>query len=75
MEKNTKKLKLARITPKRIQTPYKHKLYTHSKRYVDVIVFPLILNYSVRSLYSHTNSYDNAVTQCHVDGAQRTWAT
>ena len=28
-----------------------------------------ILNYSVRSLYSHTNSYDNAVTQCHVDGA------
>ena len=34
-----------------------------------------ILNYSVRSLYSHTNSYDNAVTQCHVDGAlQRAWA-
>ena len=36
--------------------------------------FPLILNYSVRSLYSHTNSYDNDVTQLHVDGAQRAWA-
>ena len=22
-------------------------------------------------VYSHTNSYNNAVTQCHVDGAQR----
>ena len=36
--------------------------------------FSLILNYSVRSLYSHTNSYNNAVTQCHVDFAQRAWA-
>ena len=28
-----------------------------------------ILNYFVRSFYSHTNSYKyNAVTQCHVDG-------
>ena len=23
----------------------------------------------------HTNSYNNAITQCHVDGAQRAWAT
>lgn len=36
-----------------------------------------LLNYSVRSLHSHTNSCNNAVTctQCHVDGAQRPWAT
>ena len=34
-----------------------------------------ILNYSVRSLYSHTNSYNNTVTQCHVDGAHRAWVT
>ena len=40
-----------------------------------LLFFSLILNYSVRSLYSHTNSYNNAVTQCHVDGAQRAWAT
>ena len=40
-----------------------------------LLFFSLILNYSVRSLYSHTNSYNNAVTQCHVDGAQRALAT
>ena len=33
------------------------------------------MNYSVRSLYSHTNSCNVAITQCHVDGAQRAWAT
>ena len=33
-------------------------------------LIPLILNYSVRSLYSHTNSYNNAVTQCYVDGSE-----
>ena len=39
-----------------------------------VNIFPLILNYSVRSLYSHTNSYNNAVTSAmsdDVDGSQR----
>ena len=40
-----------------------------------LLFFPLILNYSVRSIYYHTNSYNNAITQCHVDGAQRAWAT
>ena len=35
-----------------------------------IIIFPLNLNYSIRSLYSHTNSYNNAVTQCHVDDSQ-----
>ena len=75
MERNTEKLKLARIALKRLQTSYKHRLYTHQKRRVYVIIFSLILNYSVQSLYSHTNSYNNAVTQCHVDGAQRAWAT
>ena len=33
--------------------------------------FPLILNYSVRSLYPHTNSYNNAVTRCHIDCSKR----
>ena len=40
-----------------------------------LLFFPLILNYSVRSLYSFTNSYNNAITQCHVDDAQRAWAS
>ena len=26
-----------------------------------------------RSVYSHTNSYNNAVTQCHIDGSQGAW--
>ena len=34
-----------------------------------LLFFLLILNYSVRSLHSQTNSYNNAVTQCH-DGSQ-----
>ena len=38
---------------------------------VDSIIFSHILNYCVHSLYSHTNSYDNAATQCNVDGSQR----
>ena len=38
---------------------------------LNSLIFPLIMNYSVWSLYSHTNSYNNAVTQCHVDGSQR----
>ena len=41
---------------------------------LNSLIFPLIMNYSVWSLYSHTNSYNNAVTQCHVDFAQRAWA-
>ena len=40
-----------------------------------LLFFPLILNYSVRSLYSHSNSYNDAAKQCHVDAAQRAWAT
>ena len=40
----------------------------------EYFFFPLILNYSVRSLYSHTNSYNDAVTLCHVDGSQRSLA-
>ena len=42
-----------------------------------LLFFPLILNYYIRSLYSQTNSYDNAVTQCHVDhnAIPRAWAT
>ena len=40
-----------------------------------LLSFLLILNFSVRSLYSHTNSYGNAVTQCHVDDAERALAS
>ena len=49
----------------------------HTTRQVKLILlfFPVILNYSVRSLYSHTNSYNNAVTQCHVDGSKGAWDT
>ncbi len=49
----------------------------HTTRKVESILlfFFLILNYSVGSIYSHTNSYNNAVTQCHVDGAHRAWGT
>ena len=61
-------VKLARIVLKRLQTPQKRKLYTQQEK---VSRFSLILNYSVRSLYFHTGSYNNAVTQCHVDGSQR----
>ena len=28
-------------------------------------------NYFARSLYSHTNAYNNAITQCYIDGSQR----
>ena len=49
--------------------------YTHDKKGESMLLFSPYLNYFVRSLYSHTNSYDNAVRQCHVDGAQRAWAT
>ena len=31
--------------------------------------------YYFSPLFSHTNSCNNAVTHCHVDSAQRAWAT
>ena len=47
----------------------------HTKRKVKSILlfFPLILNHSVRSDYipKKTVTCNNAVTQCHVDGFQR----
>ena len=48
----------------------------HTKRKgKSILFFPsLILNYSARSLYSHTNSHNNAITQ-YGDGAQRACAT
>ena len=49
-------------------------IHTTRKGKSVLVYFPLILNYSVRSIYSHTNSYNNAITQCHVDGTQRAWA-
>ena len=75
IERNTEKLKLARIVLKHLQTPYKSNLYTQQEKVsLFYYFFPLTLNYSVRSLYSHTISYNNAVTQCHVDSADRACA-
>ena len=71
MEKNTEKLKLVRIVLKRLQTPqYKHKLCTQQEKVSRFCYFCPSL-FSLRSLYSYTKSYNNAVTQCHVDGSQR----
>ena len=50
-------------------------IHTKRKGKSILIIFSLIVNYSVRSIYSHTNSHNNAVTQYHFDGAQRVWAT
>ena len=53
-------------------------IHTTRKGKSILLFFPLILNYSVGSrdrCISHTNSYNNAITQCHVDGNQRAWAT
>ena len=37
-------------------------------------IFFIFPPYFVLSLYSHTNSYNNAITQCHVDSSQRSLA-
>ena len=50
-------------------------IHTKRKSKSILLFFSLILNYSVRSIYSHTNSYKNVFAQSHVDGAQRAWAT
>ena len=43
---------------------------------MDVIIFPPILNYSVRSLYSHTDSFNNnAVTHAMLTVPKGSWAT
>ena len=75
MERNTEKLKPARIVLKRIQTPQKQKVYIQQEKVSRFYYFFLILNCSVQSLHSHTNSYNNAIKQCHVDGAHRAWGT
>ena len=48
---------------------YKNTSYTHNRASTNI--FPLILNCFVPSLYSHKSSYNNAVTQCHVDGSKK----
>ena len=75
IERNTENLNLAKIAVKRLQTPQKQKLYTQQDKVSRFYFFPLILDYFVRSIYSHTNSYNNAITRCHVDSSQRAWAT
>ena len=72
MERITEKLKTRQ---NRSETPLNaiktQVVHTARKGKSILLSFPLILNYSVRSLYSHTNSYSNAVTQCYVHGSQR----
>ena len=52
IERNTEKLNLARIALKRLQTPWKQKLYTQQDKVSQFYYFfPLILNYSVGSMY------------------------
>ena len=69
MEWNTEKLKLARIVLKCRQTPLKRNLYTQQEK---VSRFYQIFPYN---LYIPIHPYNNAVMQCHVDGALRAWAT
>ena len=47
-------------------------IHTTRKGKSILLYYPLILNYRC---ISHTNSYNNAITQCHVDRNQRAWAT
>ena len=75
-ERNTEKLNLARIALKRLQTPWKQKLYTQQEKVSRFYYFfPLFWTIPKDRCISHTNSYNNAITQCNVDGNQRAWAT
>ena len=52
IERNTEKLNLARIVLKSLRTPWKQKLYTQQEKVKSILLFfPLILNYSVGSMY------------------------
>ena len=80
IERNTEKLNLARIALKHLQTTYKWKLYTQQEKvsrfYYFSPYFELFRRIDGHGCISHTNSYNNAIiTQCHVDGHQRAWAT
>ena len=67
----------AKIHWKRSETPpnaIKTQVMQTTEQVNRFYIFSLILKYLndryIRT-YSHTNSYNNAVTQCHVDGSQR----
>ena len=50
--------------------------YTHNKKQsVDFIIFSPYIELFRAIFIFHANSYNNALTQCHVDGAQRALAT
>ena len=55
--------------PNAIKAQLIHTTNSDKRSQVDVIIFPLILNYCVRS--SETLTISNALTRCYVDGAQR----
>lgn len=49
-----------------------HVIHTTRKGKLTLLCAPFILSDSVRLLHFHTNSYNNAATQCNVEGSQRT---
>ena len=54
----------------------KQKLYTQQEKVSRFYYFfPLFWTIPYDRYISHTNSYNNAITQCYVDGNQRAWAT
>ena len=71
MERNTEKLKLNKVAPKR----HENTSYRHNKNGKSMLSFPLISTILYDRHIPIQTLHDNAVTQCHVDGAQRAWAT
>ena len=54
----------------------KQKLYTQQEKVSRFYYFfPLFWTIPYDRYISHTNSYNNTITQCYVDGNQRAWAT
>ena len=75
-ERNTEKLNLSGIALKRLQMPWKQKLYTQQEKVSRFYYFfPLFWTIPYDRYISHTNSYNNAITQCMLTDAQRAWAT
>ena len=71
MERNTEKIKLNRIARKR----HENTSYTHNKNGKSMLSFPLISIILYARHIPIQTLHDNAVKKCHVDGAQRAWAT
>ena len=79
-------LNLAKIALKRLQTPWKQTLYTQQEKVSRFYYFfPYFELFCTIDLQPRSQGLDPgnevdrfipiAITQCHVDGAQRAWAT